>query len=63
MDYLVLNLYAILHTVTTPEQVKKKLVTRGLVNAKHKDTEINSFITSFTFVGPNFRIYFNTLMQ
>jgi len=53
MDYLVLNLYATLHAVATPIQAKQ-LVTRRLVNAEHKDAEINSSIISLTFVGPEF---------
>lgn len=61
MDYLVLNLYATLHAVTTPI-LAKQLVTRSLVNAKHKDAEINNSIFSLTFVGPKF-VFFNTLMQ
>lgn len=53
MDYLVLNLYATLHAVTTPIQAKQ-LATRRLVNAKHKHAEINSSIISLPFVGPEF---------
>jgi hypothetical protein len=43
MDYLVLNLYDTLPVVTTLIQAKQ-LMTRRLVNAKHKDVEINSSI-------------------
>ena len=60
MDYLVLNLYATLHAVTTPIQAKQ-LVTRRLVNAKHKDAEINSSISKTLFIIPTDAHYYKII--